>query len=114
MTKSIIIILALLTTSCIGTASPRQRQLYGTDREKVIRIAKQELERRNLALPDRYDVVVENGKITNEIDNLPREVYGVWFLRRGNRGAVYSVLIDKRSGKIDQVSDLRTVRLQAF
>lgn len=116
MNKSIIIIFAMLTTGCLGSVRTQKGEIIGTDREKLVGIAKQELKRRNLALPPDCDVVVENGKIINEIDNSPREVYAVWFsfTHRGNRGAFYSVLIDRRSGRIDQVSDLRTVKLRAF
>ena len=116
MNKATIFILAILTMGCLGGPRPRQSEITGTDRERLITIAKNELKRRNLALPHYYSVVVENGKISNEIDRSPREVYGVWFnsSRRGEERAFYSVLIDKRSGRIDQVSDLRALRFQTF
>jgi hypothetical protein len=114
--NKIIIVFAMLTTGCVGHAQLRESEIIGISREKLIWTAKVELKRRNLPLPRDYRVVVENGKVTNEVDASPREVYGVWFSvsHRGNVRALYSVLIDKRSGMIDQVSDLRTVKLQAF
>lgn len=116
MNKFIIIILAILTTSCLGNARTRQGEVIGAQREKLVAVAKQELKRRNFPLPHDCEVVVENGKFMNEIDTSTRELYGVWFTftYRGKRDAFYSVLIDKRSGRIDQVSDLRTVKYHKF
>jgi hypothetical protein len=114
--SSFIILLATLATGCLGNARTQQREIVGAERERLVKIAKQELRRRHLVLPHDHDVVVENGEIGNEIAPLPRKVYGVWFrfTYRGKREVFYSVLIDKRSGRIDQVSDLRTAKLQAF
>jgi DNA relaxase NicK len=116
MNKSISIILAILTTSCFGNPQTLQGEITGPQREKLISVAKQELKRRNLPLPRDYNVVVENGKFMNEIDTSARELYGVsfTFTYRGKRDAFYSVLIDKGSGRIDQVSDLRKVKYHKF
>jgi hypothetical protein len=116
MNRYIVITFAILTAGCLGHSLTRPGEVIGADREKLVEVAKKELKRRSLPLPHDYDVVVERGEIGNEIDHSPREVYGVWFsfTYRAKRGAFYSVLIDKRSGRIDQVSDLRGLKLHVF
>jgi hypothetical protein len=116
MNKLSFTILAIIMTGCLGNAQTRQGEIVGAQREKLVAIAKQELKQRNLPLPRNYDVVVENGKKINEVDPSPREFYGLWFtfIYRGKRDAFYSVFIDKRSGRIFQVSDLRTAKVHKF
>jgi hypothetical protein len=116
MNKSITVVFAIVATACWGSAQTRQGQIVGVQRGKLVARAKQELKRREMPLPRHYDVVAETGKIINEVDIAPREYYAVWFTFtfRGKRDAFYSVFIDKYSGRIFQVSDLRTVRVHKF
>ena len=107
MNKLILITAFLFVAGCAGTdrQSGRTREL---DRAAIIQLAKDELSRRGLELPHFYEVEFENGEIGNEIGP-PRPIYSVSFLfvYRGHKRAVYTVFIDKRSHKIDQVSDYR-------
>lgn len=107
MNKLTLITAFLLLAGCAGTyqQSARTKEL---DQAALIQLAKDELGRRGLELPRIYEVEFENGEIGNEIGP-PRPIYSVafLFLYRGHKRAVYTVFIDKRSHKIDQVSDYR-------
>jgi hypothetical protein len=103
MNKLILVTAFLLLAGCAGTY--RQPEL---DRAAVVQLAKDELGRRGLDLPRFYEVEFENGEIGDEIGP-PRPIYSVsfFFVYRGHKRAVYTVFIDKRSHKVDQVSDYR-------
>jgi hypothetical protein len=74
-----------------------------------VEIAKAELVRRGLSLPRHYDVAVSHGQVITEI-NPRREIYVVTFsfMYRGRKDIIYTIHIDKRSGKIEDVYDSRT------
>jgi len=107
MNKLTVITAFLLLAGCAGTdrQTARTKEL---DRAALIQLARNELGRRGLDLPRFYEIEFENGEIGNEIGP-PRPIYSVSFLfvYRGHKRAVYTVFIDKRSHKIDQVSDYR-------
>ena len=107
MNKLILVTAFLLLAGCAGMYQQpaRAKEL---DRAAVIQLAKDELDRRGLDLPRFYEVEFENGAIGDEIGP-PRPIYSVSFLfvYRGHKRAVYTVFIDKRSHKVDQVSDYR-------
>jgi hypothetical protein len=96
-----------LLTGCAATYGQpvRTKEL---NRAALIQLAKDELGRRGRDLPRLYEVEFENGEIGNEVGP-PRPIYSVSFLfvYRGQKRAMYTVFIDKRSHKIDQVSDYR-------
>jgi len=86
-----------------------QLEIAGSARDNAIYIAKQELKRQNAMLPKAYDVVVENAEAGNELE-APRQVYQVSFsfYYRGRKQIIYTVIIDKRSGRVELFSDSRT------
>jgi hypothetical protein len=77
-------------------------------REQMVIIAKQELKRRKLPLPKRYEVKVEEGFSRTEI-RPPARIFGVFFkfIYRGAKDTVYIVWFDE-NGKIE-VAGYRSV-----
>ena len=78
-------------------------------RKDAVEAAKRELVRRNLPLPKDYVVKVSDSFAFIEFEPT-RRIYIVSFAfkYRGKPGVVYEVNVDKRSGKVDDVTNLRT------
>lgn len=110
MSKVVFIIALLLSTGCVGTTRAVERDLSTLDRNKIIQSAKRELERQNLSLPRNYSVEVGKGEIRSDFHR-PREIYVVSFsfAYRGKREIIYTVFVDKQSGRADRVFDSRTM-----
>ena len=81
----------------------------------AVTIAKHEVERRKVPLPKKYKVSVTDGNAFFEFEQ-PRKIYVVSFAfaDRAKRHVVYTVHVDKRSGKVDAFSDSRTLRRLHF
>lgn len=74
----------------------------------MIRIAKREIDRRQIQLPSDCDITVVEGLAVSPVDKA-REEYFVQFTftHGGKRDIVYKVVIDKRSRKVNDFLDYR-------
>jgi len=108
MNKAVHLVLVLLCVGCAHTARSRPSEVNAVDRARLVQIAKQEVERRKLALRRPYDVEVEPGIIGNEIGP-PRQIYIVRFIfkHRAKKDVIYTVFINRRDQRIDQFFDSR-------
>jgi hypothetical protein len=109
MNKIAFAIVILLSISCAGPTPVERSTSRAFDRNKLVETAKLELKLRGFMLPTHYDVAVTQGQIITEIEPR-REIYVVTFrfIYRGKKDIVYTVHIDKRSGKVKDVYDSRT------
>jgi hypothetical protein len=105
MKKRFTFLAALLLLSFLGTARSGP-ELTSDERKKVIIIAKQELRRRNITLPRRYEITALNMEMVTEVAPA-RPLYEVNFhcVYRGKKQLIYTVVIDKRSLKVTLFSD---------
>lgn len=110
MSKVLFLAVLLFSTGCAGTTHAVERELSAFDRNKIIESAKRELNRQNLSLPRNYTVEVGKGGIRSDFHR-PREIYVVSFsfAYRGKKEVIYTVFVDKLSGKADRVFDSRTM-----
>lgn len=110
MNRIAYIIICFLSIGCTAPAQFERNAPRIFDRHKLVESAKSELERRGFSLPKHYDVAVTQGQVITEI-HPRREIYVVTFsfVYRGKKDIIYTVHIDKRSGKIEDVYDSRTL-----
>ena len=110
MSKVVFLIVLLLSAGCVGTTRAVDRELSALDRNKIIESAKRELRRQNHSLPRVYTVEVGKGGIRSDF-HPSREIYVVSFsfAYRGKKDVIYTVFVDKLSGKADRVFDSRTM-----
>jgi hypothetical protein len=108
MNKIVFIIAGVVLAGCATPSVLSQGSLPGPDRDRMVHIAQQELARQHANLPHRYDVIVEGAEAGNELQP-SRQVYQVSFsfVYRGKKQIIYTVIIDKRSGRVEMFSDSR-------
>ncbi len=89
----------LLSLVCWGCA---------VTREQAVASATREVARRHLPLPKHYTVEVKDSMAFDEV-NPGYPIYVVTFSAPGNRTQkrLYQLNVDRRSGTIDDMSDLR-------
>lgn len=106
--QTLAIILFLLTT-CDGFAGPPANRLPRLQRQKLVDTARFALERKGLTLPRIYEVEVSDGQVVTELTPV-RQLYVVTFkfLYRGKKDSMYTVHINKRSGKVEDVYNSRS------
>jgi hypothetical protein len=110
MSKVIIIIVCLAVLGCVS--HPLSSLVL--QRDDILPIAKREIDRRHIHLPSDCSITVDEGitAFEGKVEK-DREEYLVRFTFKhsGKRDVVYEVVIDKRSGKIDDFFDYRdTIR----
>jgi len=95
----------LLGGGCASSSTPRQPHL---SRQQMVERARQEIDRRKLPLPEKYEIKVEEGFSRVEA-RPPARIFGVFFRfpYRGIKDTVYIVWFDE-GGEID-VADYRAV-----
>lgn len=76
-------------------------------REQAIAAAKDELVRRRCSLPKKYTVNVEEGVYKAEMIEPPRPLWEVDFYAPRARAPLYTVLINRRTGAVDDFMDSR-------
>jgi hypothetical protein len=87
----------LVSVLCVGCAATRER---------AIAIAAAEITNRKLALPANYTFHVEQGFANFEFQT-PYHIWAVEFWAPGAKEPLYSVWVDERNGRIDEVTDYR-------
>src|SRR6266446_6518963 len=109
MNKILFAVFVALTTGSVASSVKVRQDHDVATRTRIIHIAEGELKRQNATLPRDYDVMVEDAKAGNEVEP-SREVCQVSFsfAYRGKKQIIYTVIIDKRSGKVEVFSDSRT------
>lgn len=77
-------------------------------REQAVLTAKRELARRHCILPPNYTVDVEEGVFQAEFEP-PRPLWGVHFYAPTHHATneLYTVLINRQTGAVDDFSDIR-------
>jgi hypothetical protein len=109
MTKHIAIIILLFLATYDGVAGPPADKLRGFERQRLIETAKVALERGRLPLPRTYEVEVSDGQAITELTPVrPLYVVTFKFIRRGKKDIIYTVHINKRSRKVEDVYDSRS------
>jgi hypothetical protein len=105
--KRLAIILCLIGVLCVS--SSKNAEGGELKREEAVKIAKQEVARRRLSLPKNYIANISDSLAFIEFQPT-REIYIVsfTFAYHGKARVAYEVNIDKRSGKVDDLTDLRT------
>lgn len=106
--KTVLILAGLVMILCARKTLADRYRGGDVKREDAVKIAKEEVTRRRLSLPKNY--------VANVTDSLAfiefrptREIYIVSFAfaDHGKQRIVYEINIDKRSGKVDDLTDLR-------
>jgi len=110
MSKTVFLLVLWLSTGCVGTTRAVDRELNALDRNKIIESAKRELRRQNHFLPRDHTVEVGKGEIQSDF-HPTQQIYAVSFsfAHRGKKQVIYTVFVDKLSGKADRVFDSRTM-----
>lgn len=117
MTRNLHLRMALVVASMLvstGCAShldiSRVQQEDVISSEIALRIAKEEIRKRGLAIKRDWIAKVEDSLVEHEFVP-PRPIFTVSFYRErlGVRSAIYRMNIDKQSGSVEDFIDMRTV-----
>ncbi|HVF72236.1 MAG TPA: hypothetical protein VM940_11575 [Chthoniobacterales bacterium] len=104
MTNLLIFILCLTLSGCIT----QPQSLVVPQRGDLIQIARGEIDRRHIHLPSDCAVTIHEGVTVSPVDKAREEYFvNFTFAHGGQRGVIYRVVIDKRSGKVDDFLDYR-------
>lgn len=107
MNRILILIIGLFTIGCT-ISSVNSSDIAASERSRIIRIAKQELARRDARLPGIYQVLVEEIDAGHELER-PRRVYQISFsfAYKGKTQVIYTLIMDRRTKKVEVFSDSR-------
>lgn len=101
----------LVSTGCASRpAISRVHQQDVIAREGAVRIAKEEIRKRRLAIKNDWIAKVEDSLVEHEFV-APRPIFTVSFyrVRSGARAVIYRMNIDEHSGNVEDFIDMRTV-----
>jgi hypothetical protein len=103
---SFLVVFSMLALAACAVSPSAPSHL--SERERAIQLAKSEIAKRNIKLPFDCDISVVDGVATFVIGK-PEPKYLVLFKfkNHGRRDLVYKVVINKRSGRVEDFLDYR-------
>jgi hypothetical protein len=104
--RLVILLIAAIMTACVGIAPDRTASQAVIGKRQAIEIAKREIDRRKLRLPEKFTVTAMEGFAFDEI-NPRRTIYVVTFFSADTekRKEIYQVNINSRNGEVEEFSD---------